>query len=156
MQISSFFSYPGQETASESTEEDVLIFLPDHSDEDWQTLLDYTEALRFHIGDLVINQGETDRGLYFVVEGQLEVLALSPQQESWRWVADLAPGSVFGEQAFFDGKPRSAAVRAISDGSLLRLNPEAFERLAGHHPMLAQAILFDLARILSLRLRQLS
>ncbi len=155
MQFSAFFGYPDQEV-SVIPDDSELVFLPNISEEEWENLLNYTETLRFHIGDVIINQGEDDRGLYFVVEGRLQVLSLEPGGESWRSLAELASGAIFGEQAFLDGKPRSAAVRAISDGTLSRLNPEAFEKLAGREPTLAYAILFDLGRILSLRLRLMS
>jgi CRP/FNR family cyclic AMP-dependent transcriptional regulator len=155
MQFSAFFSYPDQEV-SVTPDPTNLLFLPNLTEEEWVTLLSYTETLRFHIGDVIINQGVIDRGLYFVVEGRLQVLALEAGGESWRQMAELSNGAIFGEQAFLDGKPRSAAVRAISDGSLSRLSPESFEKLAGREPTLAYAILFDLGRILSLRLRLMS
>ena len=63
-------------------------------------------------------------------------------------------GSVFGEQAFVDGHPRSASVRAISPGELRRLDYDAFERLSEVDPQLAQALITDLARVLSERLRR--
>jgi len=63
---------------------------------------------------------------------------------------------VFGEQAFFDGLPRSASVRALSDGEVRSLTREAFAVLAAREPELARALLLDLGRILSLRLRQTS
>jgi CRP-like cAMP-binding protein len=156
MKFNAFFDYPEDEasTQTESQSTTDLVFLANCSEEDWEMLLSYTETLYFHIGDLIISLDETDRGLYFVVNGQLEVLGLHPAQQQWYHVTTLDAHTVFGEQAFFDGKPRSAAVRAISDGTLLRLSPESFDALAARAPFLAHSILFDLARILSLRLRQ--
>jgi CRP-like cAMP-binding protein len=62
-------------------------------------------------------------------------------------------GSVIGEQAFVDGQPRSATVRSTTDSELLRLSRDAFETFAARDPALAMDLIFDLARILSLRLR---
>ena len=61
--------------------------------------------------------------------------------------------SVVGEVAFLDGGPRSATLFAITDGELLRLRMESFETLAAREPELGRAILFDLARIVTARLR---
>ena len=61
-------------------------------------------------------------------------------------------GAVIGEQAFLDGKPRSATLRAITDGEMLSVSLEAFQILAAHEPELA--MLLDLARTLSVKLRQ--
>jgi CRP-like cAMP-binding protein len=65
----------------------------------------------------------------------------------------LGPGSVLGEIAFFDGKPRSASVRALTDTELLRLSADAFEVLSTRHPDVGRKILLDLGRVLALRLR---
>ncbi len=41
----------------------------------------------------------------------------------------------------------------MSDGELLRLDYDAFERLVQEEPLIAQNLTFELARVLSLRLR---
>jgi CRP-like cAMP-binding protein len=63
-------------------------------------------------------------------------------------------GTVVGEQTFLDGRPRSATIRALTDGALVRLSRESFDVLSAREPELARAILLDLGRILSLRLRR--
>ena len=59
-------------------------------------------------------------------------------------VALVPEGSVFGEQVFFDGAPRSADVVAVSDGDLLELSTDALESLASRDPQLARTVLFDI------------
>lgn len=71
-------------------------------------------------------------------------------------LATFDPGSVVGELAFLDGRPRSAGIRALTDGAMLRLSREAFDQLAARDGELARAILLDLGRILALRLRRLT
>ena len=68
----------------------------------------------------------------------------------------IEPGAVIGELSFFDGGVRSAGVRAVTDCELFRLSLESFEELAARDPVLARMVLFDLGRILSLRLRHSS
>ena len=150
MQSSSFFDYP--EEAEGQPQEEELVFLPDWSDDDWDNLLAHTETRRFSAGDNLIEIGETDRSLFLVVEGNLEVLIPDSRGEQ-RQIATIDSGSVVGEQAFLDGFPRSATVRALSDGELLRLSIEAFEVFAAEEAEGARAVLFDLGRVLSIRLR---
>jgi CRP-like cAMP-binding protein len=69
-------------------------------------------------------------------------------------LAAIEPGTVIGEVAFFDGRPRSAGVRAVTECELFRLSFEAFEVLAAREPALGRAVLLDLGRILAARLRQ--
>ncbi len=150
MDFTSLFDYSGTAQAA-ATEE--LVFLPQASPNDWDRLIEHTDARRFAAGDLVLRQGSAEQAFYIVTRGRLEVL-MADDRGSFRRIATIEPGSVFGEQSFFDGKPRSASVRALSDGEIRSLTLPAYEVLAAKEPALARAIVFDLARILSLRLRE--
>ena len=150
MDIASFFAYPNEAAPEDSA---ALLFLDKQSDEDWAILLAHMETDRFKAGEVVLRIGESDRSLYVVTAGSLEALVPQGRQGLQRATL-IEAGSVVGEQSFVDGKPRSATARALSDGEMLRLSVEAFEVLSAKHPALARDILFDLARILSLRLRQ--
>lgn len=152
MDFQSFFDYPGQESADAARQ---LVFLANLSPEGWGKLLARTGAQRFRAGEVVVRAGEAQPALYIVASGSLEVLRAGRRGRERR-VAVIEQGSVFGEQSFFDRLPRSATVRALSDGELRSLTPEAFEVLAAREPDLARMILLDLGRILSLRLRATS
>jgi CRP/FNR family cyclic AMP-dependent transcriptional regulator len=142
-----FFSYPteGEERS------DPLLFLADRSDDDWTRLLHYTEVRRFGADETILKAGDFDRALYIVVDGRLEILL--PGAESDIHLGTIGPGSVTGEIAFLDAGPRSATIRALADGELLRLTFESYEVLAARYPDLGRTILLDLGRILAARLR---
>lgn len=145
-----YFAYPGTASAGEE-----LFFLADRSPEDWERLLAYAELLRYNAGDLIIRAGENDRALFIIVAGKLEVL-LPTERGEFRRYSLIEPKSVTGEVAFVDGRPRTATVRAVTDGDLLRLSFESYEVLAARYPELGRAILLDLGRILAVKLRQAS
>ncbi|MGH3103774.1 MAG: Crp/Fnr family transcriptional regulator [Gaiellaceae bacterium] len=130
-----------------------LVFLADRSEADWTRLLDHTETLRFSAGDVVIRAGHRDRSLYIVTSGELEVLLPGSAGEE-RHFTTIGSRSVTGEMAFIDGRPRSATIRARSDGELARLSFEQYEVLAARYPELGRAIVLDVARILAARLRE--
>ena len=146
--FSNYFAYPGTDAAT-----DELVFLQHRSEEDWTRLLDHCELLRFRAGDLVIRVGEDDRSLYTIVEGTLEILLVDARGVEQHY-GTVEPKSVTGEMAFLDGRPRAATIRALSDGDMLRLSFDSYERLAARFPELGRAILLDLGRILAVRLRQ--
>jgi CRP-like cAMP-binding protein len=152
MDFQSFFDYPGETAADEARQ---LVFLADLSPEGWGKLLARTGAQRFRAGDVLVRAGDAQPALYIVASGSLEVLGTDRRGRERR-VAVIDQGSVFGEQSFFDRLPRSATVRALTDGELRSLTPEAFEVLAAREPDLARMVLLDLGRILSLRLRATS
>ena len=150
MGASSFFPYP---VPSGDERPDELIFMPERSPAQWDRLLAFVERRAFHAGEEVIRRGEIDRALYIVVDGNLE--ARITEGAARKGAAVPVPaGSVIGEIGFFDGRARSATVTAVTDGEMLRLSFESFQALAVREPDLAQAMLFDLGRILAIRLRQ--
>jgi CRP-like cAMP-binding protein len=129
-----------------------LVFLSGLHDDDWNKLLSHTRRAVFHAGDVVMHQGERDRSLYIIVDGRL-VLEFPNDSETSRPLMVMEAGAVLGEMSFFDGLPRSVGVRALTDGDLLQLSYEEFERFADEEPALARLLLIDLGRILALRLR---
>lgn len=146
--------YAGYSSPTWNNYADDLVFLPDLNEGDWGKVLAYMDTRPFRRGETIIAINEVDRSLYLVTEGSLEVLIPSNNGMGMRSISNIEAGSVIGEQAFLDGKPRSAMIRATSDGEVLRLTMPAFQALATRETVLAQAILFDLGRILSVRLRQ--
>ena len=147
----SFFDYPSETPAAPADPVDVL--LADASDAEWTTLLGHTRQHRFDPGEAVMAEGDQDRSLYLVLEGQLEVLAPRGRRGAYRKIASVAAGSVIGELAFFDGGVRSAMVRAATPAVLAEMSPASFDALAADSPALARQLLFDLGRILARRLR---
>jgi CRP/FNR family transcriptional regulator, cyclic AMP receptor protein len=146
-----FFQYPDG-TAEATAERPV--FLPDWSDEDWAKLLAYTETRRFHIGEDIIRVGEADRALYIIGSGAVDVVLPNQGRHRERVLARIEAGSIMGEVSFLDGGPRSANVRGVTDGDVVRLSFEAFRAFSARQPDLAQAFLLDLCRIVAGRLRR--
>ena len=147
----SFFDYPT--AGDEDVGRQERYFLPDCSQQDWSLLLEYTSRRHFHAGDTVIEPTQSERALYIVIDGMLEVLSAKKRRGRRRRLAALGPGTVIGELSFFDGHPRSAVVVGVTDGELARLSLEDLEALAGRRPELGRAVLFDLGRLIAGRLR---
>jgi hypothetical protein len=96
-------------------------------------------------GEVVVQEGEFDAQMYFIVEGQIRIT----KEETP--VNVLGPGEFFGEIAVFDGERRSAS--AIADGKvrLLRLDRQDLFEVMEEHPAIAVAICQTLSR----RIREL-
>ncbi len=124
--------------------------MPDATAADWATVFSHAEVRRIGAGLALLQAGEQDRALYLLTEGTVGVRL--PRDEGAFKTID-AP-SVLGELAFFDGRPRSATLDAVTDVEVVRLDMDAFDSLlegrAGareHHAARPRA------RILALRLR---
>jgi CRP-like cAMP-binding protein len=126
--------------------------LADLTDAEWSDFLNRMERRGFARGAQVLKAGDSDRTLYLVASGQVEVVDESAKIR--KRLAVIGAGSVFGEMAFFDGAPRSASVYALEEVEVLSLHPDAFQLLVTWHPRIALKLVMDLGRVLSLRLRQ--
>lgn len=143
----------GASTALESKVERSE-FLAELSDEEWATLLKVSKLKKFAPREAIIKSGEADKQLYILTDGRADV-SLARADGTKQQLAVLEAGTVFGEQSFLDGLPRSATVTALSECQLRSLSRKDFGSLIDRHPRIACAVLEDLGRVLSLRSRQM-
>ena len=64
-------------------------------------------------GDVIFRQGDAPGEMYVIREGSASVSRLDGGTETS--LATLVKGDFFGEMSLFDGKPRSATVKAVGD-----------------------------------------
>ena len=76
-------------------------------------------------GRTVIGAGNTSTDVFFVLEGELQILLYSFAGREVS-VRDIGPGDMFGELAAIDGLPRSATVIAMGDVRMLIMNQADF------------------------------
>lgn len=143
------FDYTGDATPEIALEEITL--LADLSEDDWARVLKLVETRQFREGEDLIRAGDRDDSFYILTAGEVDVVVGPDGGESV--LATIAEGSVFGEIAFFDRAPRSATIRARTQGSAVRVTRENFDTLSSWEPNIARQMLFDLGRILAMRLR---
>ena len=129
------------------------LLLPGWRGEDWEQLFRFTSTRRVRAGDALIRRGEPDRTLYFVLHGELEIIAQSVDGLTMGRVARVGAGSVLGELSFFDGGPRSAGAWAVDDCEVAAMMPDQYTAFEQSSPALARELLFALGRILASRLR---
>lgn len=132
---------------------DDVLLLPGWGEADWDKLLSRTRTVPVRASEVVIQRDAVDRTISFVAFGFFEVGISQVDGVSISPLARIGAGSVIGEQSFFDGMPRSANVWAVAEGELLSLDFEDFNRFGREEPALARDLLFALARVLSVRLR---
>jgi CRP-like cAMP-binding protein len=139
------FDYPDTTKSAEPLQE--ITFLADLSSDDWARIQKIVQTRLFRAGDDLIRAGDKDDSFYILTSGVVEVTIDN------KVLATIAEGSVFGEISFFDGALRSATIRAKSTGSAVRVTRENLDTLAAWEPEIARKMLFDLGRVLAMRLR---
>lgn len=125
--------------------------LADLSDEQLNRFVQFMEPQNVRQWSQVVKQGETDDGMYLVLEGELRVRLMIGGKETI--LATLAAGECFGEIALFDQGPRSADVIANKDSILLKISTDGFDRLRREAPELSVPILFSISKTLAARIR---
>jgi hypothetical protein len=109
------------------------------------SLAEVLEHLRYEAGESIFDEGDEGDGLYFILEGEVEVLQGATVLDRH------GPGGFFGEISTLDGVPRSASARARQATRLLRLEREELLALMESSPALG----IGLSQFLSLRVREL-
>jgi CRP-like cAMP-binding protein len=140
MDTSGFFAYPTLPApAAAPAPAPADTFLASASEDDWRHLLDACEAVRLAPGELLAAAGAPDRAVYLLVEGRIAAGTAPP----------VAAPATIGAAAFFDGRPRAAELRAVTDIEALRLDFDRFEALATREPRLGRLLLLELGRQLA-------
>ncbi|HLO77265.1 MAG TPA: SulP family inorganic anion transporter [Magnetospirillum sp.] len=118
-----------------------------------RTLMAVMTRLELAEGEVVFAQGDPPDAVYFITTGKVEVTINLTGTDRKLRVQTLADGSIFGEMAVLDPKPRSANVAAIERSVCHRLAAEDFEALKHSHPDLVFQLLENIALIFAERLR---
>lgn len=118
---------------------------------DLKTLEGFTHPRHYLAGEIIFDQGEEGQALYVVVSGRV---AICHPGQADKPIAELGPGSFFGELALLDDAPRSAQARALAQTDLAAFFRGDFERLMDSHARIASRIALQLARNLGQRLRE--
>lgn len=103
---------------------------------------------QFAAHEIVFREGDIADAAYVIESGCVEILVGS--EGSWRRIAMLAEGTLVGEIALLDGKPRTATVRTLVPTSLVPIYRNQVESLLAQ----ADPVLQYLMRVLLARLRR--
>lgn len=102
--------------------------------------------------EVIFDEGEEGQAIYIVLEGS--VLICRQGDSGNGRIAELGPGTFFGDLALLDNSPRAAQSRAASDCKLAVFFREDFLGLLETHALIASKISLQLARHIGRRLRE--
>jgi CRP-like cAMP-binding protein len=88
--------------------------------------------VRFSGGDRIFSQGDRSDGAFLVIAGTVEIRA--DQDGQSYTLAEIGPGSLFGEMGLLDDAPRSATAVAITETTCAVYDPDELKRLIRHNP----------------------
>jgi len=130
-----------------------LAGVSEQSNEDWMTMLLQTKAfhkippaniqaifmrmqqINYRSGDLILKQGAEGDYFYVLIRGSAVVTRETPLSKEGIKLAELSVGDTFGEEALISDSKRNATVAMRSDGAVMRLGKDDFNKLL-NEPML--------------------
>jgi CRP-like cAMP-binding protein len=105
-------------------------------------------------GEIIFDEGEEGQAIYIIAAGDV-LICRQGKGETGR-LAQLGPGTFFGELALLDNAPRSAQARAASACQLIVFFRDDFVGLLDTHARIASKISRELARHLGARMRDMA
>jgi CRP-like cAMP-binding protein len=98
-------------------------------DEVWD-IVRKDRLLGFGYGELVVKQGDAGGSMYVILEGQCSVLIVDPSdEERMVEIAQLNPGTIFGEISALTNDLRTASVKAVSHLRLQEISQQQIKDL---------------------------
>jgi CRP/FNR family transcriptional regulator, cyclic AMP receptor protein len=112
------------------------------------------ETLSYRAGERIFEKGDEGNAAYIIIEGTVDVLV--PIEGGEAVVANLSKKEIFGEMAVLCDQPRSTAIAARTDLTVLRLRRQAFLNLLREFPDIALEVIRVLASRLEATTRELA
>ncbi len=142
--IRSLQMLPAQTAAASSDEESVLerlleidMLLP-LSDGEHRRIADGTRIHRYGRGETIIHAGEAGSSMFIVDKGTVSIRVNDGAGP--REIAQLGPGSLFGEMALLTGESRVADVVASTEVVTFEITKETLQPILIENPSLASAL----------------
>lgn len=130
----------------------IKLLFEDFSEVELRELLSYTQKRKFSSGDYIFKEGDESDSIYIIFTGKIELTTKIQENEKID-LPIVLNGTVLGEVAFFDGKPRTASARAIDNIEAMMFTHLDFEKMEKEAPKLAIKFLKEIAKISAERLR---
>jgi CRP/FNR family transcriptional regulator, cyclic AMP receptor protein len=127
-------------------------YRPRLSFEQWRSIAPYLTRHEIRAGDLLVKHGDTDRTMYFLGQGSLQVFVTGAAPGANR-LAILRTGSVVGEPGLFSDGPRMANVEAMTACIVWALRGPRLEELSQRLPALALEMLRAAGAVMATRMR---
>ncbi len=124
----------------------------DLSPEQVDLLRRHLVAARYADGEFLCREGDDGNVIWLILAGDIQV-RVSVGGSTMLRLGTYGPGTLLGEVAFIEGVRRSASLIADGEVSALTLTRFAFESLAREDAALGLALMRNITRVLSERLR---
>ncbi len=118
--------------------------------EELKGFLHISKIIEYKAGDLILEQGNFDDGIYYIVSGQVKIV-----KNGKELMVLKRTGDVFGEIGVITGSTRSASVYAKEDTVCLAIDISRIDTLSKKNRYMFRSLLFQaFSEILANRLKE--
>ncbi len=118
-----------------------------------QTIARFFMAYEVPKGGTVVHEGEPGQFLCILSRGKLAVFKRNDEREEKK-ITVMRAGKSFAEMAVIDGLPYSATIKAEEHSTILVLTRDKLDKIAQDYPKIGVVLVWQLAKLISQRLRQ--
>ncbi|MEZ5322222.1 MAG: cyclic nucleotide-binding domain-containing protein [Microthrixaceae bacterium] len=115
-------------------------FFSGFGEEQLQRVADLSSEVTMPAGTVIIDQGDAGVDCFVIVEGEASVYT------GGKFVTTLRAGTVVGEMALVDHRPRTATVVTDTECKLLRFHARQFRALLDEMPKASERVMALLAQ----------
>lgn len=108
----------------------------------------------FDEGEFIEREGEAGDRIYFIIEGEVEILKKVAKSGNLNRIFMFSEGDVFGEMELIDVQPCAASVRTLKPTKTLTLSNKGLYQICKYDQKVFSLMIMNLARDLSRRLRK--
>jgi CRP-like cAMP-binding protein len=125
-----------------------VVLFAEFDTEELKKLSSLMQAVTFHPGDIILEEGNANRALHVLRSGRLRVVRLIHGNELS--LSDLIAGQTFGELSIIEDGVASASLKAVTDAEVLSVPMNELASFLREAPVAAakfwRAISLDLRR----------
>ena len=103
-------------------------------------LVEAAQVRFYSRGETILRMATAGDSMFIVHEGTVSVRLPDDTQAGRHEVAQLGPGSVFGEMALLTGEARTADVVALTDVTAIEISKSALQPILHSHPEITKVI----------------
>ena len=98
-----------------------------------------SKVIKLNAGDILINEGEEERDLFWVKSGELVALQHRPSYEVH--LDHIKSDELIGEMSMIDKNSRSATIKAVTDCELIQFSTVEIYSIFNSQPKIIQVLL---------------
>ncbi len=107
---------------------DETPFFKEMDQADREVLLAYENHwMQFKLQEKILKEDEVDYGFFVLLDGQVSVMRSKPANVS---LAQLVPGSIFGEISMKAKRPRTSSIEADNEVALFKVDSQLMDQLS--------------------------